>query len=306
MACGERIVVEADLDHPGKIRTFVTILVGLCLFTVPVQGDDLNWLDWSAIAPEIVVAKILGKEGRSIVAVTETVLKGDRSAGDEFLIHLRTANRNRMSHEPILRLLHGETYLLLLESTGPGENYPKYILSRGVRGARELPREGASGIVSAIEEFLAIHGLEDYDKVWERHEALLESTNPIVIEAMLSQFTKFRRGTTELIPTVMPLMSHPIPGIRAGSASLLGQILEETAGSAADVQPAVPGELIAMARGDNDIPARMAAIRAVAWIPGDGTQTVLEEISRKDPDQLVRYTAQKILLVKAEEGAARH
>gem|GEM_PF-6745666 len=210
-----------------------------------------RWLEWCATAPEVVVAKILGKEGRSIIAVTEKTLKGGRHPGEEFRIDLRKANRERMSHEAVLRLLHGESYLLLLEPAEQGKKkLPVYYLVRGVQGARRLPAEGAEGVLGALRAFIDLHRIEDYDRLWKRQAALLESTNPLVLQEILAQFIKFRRGGPAVAPAVLPLTAHPNPRIRAEAVTLLGQILEDTGGRLAMENPEVADELIAMAKGD--------------------------------------------------------
>lgn len=256
-----------------------------------------NYYEWTAVAPDVVVARVLGEEGRSPVAVAEQVLKGGLQPGQEFLLDLRDANRHRLSHRAKLRLLHGQRYLLLLEpDPDGGRKWPRYDLVRGVDGAEEMPAEGEEALLDAVRTFLALHRIEDYDRLWDRHADLLESVNPIVLRTVLEQYVKFRRGLPELIPSILPLTAHPAPDVRAGAATLIGQIYQDGLDGMEQGDPGVEGELIALARRDPEVDVRVAATIAVARLPGDAPYRVLRLISEEDPDQLVRYTAQKLLL----------
>jgi hypothetical protein len=108
------IVEDEELTCRTVART-----LGICLLALIAMGqaaaEGRNYYEWTAVAPEVVIATVLGEEGRSPVAVAEQVLKGDLAPGTEFLINLRAANKARLSHRAKLRLLHGERYLLLLE-----------------------------------------------------------------------------------------------------------------------------------------------------------------------------------------------
>jgi len=141
-----------------------------------------------------------------------------------------------------------------------------------------------------------LHDIEDHDRLWERHSDLLESVNPVVVRTVLEQYIKFRRGLPELIPSILPLAAHPAPDVRSGAVTLIGQIYEDSEALQVQDDPGVQGELIALARRDPAVVVRVAATIAVARLPGEGPGRILREISREDPDQLVRYTAQKLLL----------
>ncbi|MBD3866727.1 MAG: HEAT repeat domain-containing protein [Acidobacteria bacterium] len=275
--------------------------LGICLLALVAAGQAAaggrNYYEWTAVAPDVVIAKILGEEGRSPIAVAEQVLKGDLAPGQEFLVDLRTANKSRLSHRAKLRLLHGERYLLLLEHDPAGRRpWPLYSLVRGVDGAEELPREGEEALLDALRTFLVLHEIEDHDRLWERHSDLLESVNPIVLRTILDQYVKFSRGLPALIPSILPLAAHPAPDVRSGAVTLIGQIYRDREMGPEGDDSGVEGELIALARRDPAVDVRVAATIAVARLPGEGPVRILQQISREDPDQLVRYTAQKLLL----------
>ncbi len=282
------------------VRMFVYCLPVL-IATGITPADDWNYYEWTAVAPDVVVARILGEEGRSPVAVAEQVLKGGLEPGDEFLVDLKSANKARLSHRGKLRLLHGERYLMLMEQEPAGRRkWPLFSLVRGVDGAREIPREGEQAVLDAVRTFLVLHDIEDYDRRWERQSDLLESINPVVLRTVLEQFIKFRRGVPGQIPSILPLTAHPAPDVRSGAVTLIGQIYEDLDIETAQDDPGVEGELIALARRDPVVDVRVAATIAVAHLPGEGPVLILQQISREDPDQLVRYTAQKLLLEAAD------
>jgi hypothetical protein len=290
------VVEDEVLTCRTVARTF-----GFCLLALIAGGqaaaEGRNYYEWSAVAPEVVIATVLGEEGRSPVAVVEQVLKGDLAPGTEFLVDLRGANKARLSHRAKLRLLHGERYLLLLEQNTTGQRrWPLYSLVRGVDGAEQLPREGEKALLDALRVFLALHEIEDHDRLWERHSDLLESVNPIVLRTVLDQYVKFRRGQPALIPAILPLAAHPAPDVRSGAVTLIGQIYQDQAIEPDQEDPGVEGELIALARRDPAVDVRVAATIAVARLPGEDAVRILRQISLEDPDQLVRYTAQKLLL----------
>jgi len=291
------------MNVEGEVHTCRSIArnFGICLLAMvavsQVVAEGRNYYEWTAVAPDVVIAKVLGEEGRSPIAAVEQVLKGGLEPGVEFLIDLRDANKARLSHRTKLRLLHGERYLLLLDQDPTGrKRWPLYRLVRGVDGAKELPPEGEEALLDALRTFLELHEIEDHDRLWERHSDLLESVNPIVLRTVLEQYVKFRRGLPELVPSILPLAAHPAPDVRAGAVTLIGQIYQDEATGQEQEETAIEGELIALARRDPVVDVRIAATIAVARLPGEGALRVLQQISLEDPDQLVRYTAQKLLL----------
>ena len=288
-------------------RTVARLLV-MCAVALPGAGpasaENRNFYEWSSVAPDIVVARVLGEEGRLPIAVAENVLKGGLQPGDEFLIDIRSANKVRMSHRAKLRLLHGSRYLLLMErNTAARRKWPLYDLVRGVDGARDLPPEGEEALLNAVKTFISLHGIEDHDRLWERHSDLLESMNPVVLRTVLEQYVKFRRGLPHLIPAILPLMAHPSPDIRSRAVSLIGQIYEDGLAVPDQDDAAIEGELMALARRDGSTAVRIAATIAVSRLPGEEPVRVLQRIARDDPDQVVRYTAQKLLLEEKERAA---
>jgi hypothetical protein len=307
-------ILEADLrtrrESGGKATPSGAAAVAvfmLLAFPAAAQGGGgappMNLYEWIAVAPEVVVAHIISQEGRYVLAGVETVLRGEIVSGTEILINLREANRSRTSSQLPLRLLHGERYILLLESGD--RRKPKspvsHLISRGVDGAWLMPKEGEAAFVSAVTRFLEIQETGSYALMWERFEEELESSpNPLVLEAVLQMHLKFRRGDLDLLLTLEPLLDHPRPTIRARTADLAALILERAGSEPSDEVEGVLPVLLARARRDPSVEVRVSATRAVGSLDGDRIESVLREIADEDKEQAVRYAAERLLF---ERGA---
>ena len=132
---------------------------------------------------------------------------------------------------------------------------------------------------------------------WSRMSSpfLLEEREPILLTTALEQFQKFRRGDPELLLSLQPLLEHPDPGIREGAARLAGQILARYPSGEVTEEASLRSELISRARRDPEIDVRVAATGALSRFDDPAVEDVLEEISDNDPDQRVRYAAEKLL-----------
>jgi len=269
--------------------------------------DGRNLFDWSALAPVVVAGTCLGEDGRYFEFRIAQCLRGDAQPADVLNIDVREANRtrDRMLHPKPLRLDAGIDYVLLLERTGAAGR-DRYRLVRGVTGARELPLEGREAYLEALREFIVIQDSGSEELKWQRLGGLLGGSNPILIQTSLEQFLKFRRGDAELLLTLLPLLDHPQPPLRAESAQLIGQIVERQRerGTLEDDE-AVRAELIARATRDASVPVRVAATEALAAFPLELVDQVLVEIAETDPEQQVRYTAQLVRLARRRETGGK-
>jgi hypothetical protein len=271
------------------------------------EDDGRNLFDWSGVAPVVVAGTSLGEDGRTVEFRVARCLRGSVEAGAVLRIDVREANRSRdrMLRPRALRLDAGVDFVLLLEPAGGN----RYGIVRGVNGARELPLEGREAYLDALAELIVIQDADSEELRWRRLAALLQGTNPILIHTSLEQFLKFRRGEAELLLTLLPLLDHPQPQLRADAARLIGQVVERRRerGDPVDDE-AVRAELIARATRDDSVPVRVAATEALAAFPLALVDDVLVDIAESDPEQQVRYTAQLARLErrreKTEEQAA--
>jgi HEAT repeat protein len=131
---------------------------------------------------------------------------------------------------------------------------------------------------------------------------MIEETNPLLVETSLALFVKFRRADSSLLPSLRPLLDHPRDDFRTQAIVVIGQILERRGGVEGDDNSGLLAEIVGRARRDASVPVRAAATRALGAIRGPSMDEVLQEIARDDPEQAVRYEAERLLY---ERGAKR-
>lgn len=279
----------------------------LLLATPAVSAASLDLYEWSAVAPLVVSAQVVGESGRYVEVRVERALRGPLTSGSVVAVDLRTANRLRsMDVDPhALRLEPGRSYVLLLEGRSLDKGRAAYSLVRGVRGSLELPAEGDAVTLATLERVIAIQELHDEQLKWQQMTALLQDTNWLTLQTALDQFLKFRRGSAELLPVLAVLLDHPRPELRRRTALLAADVLRAAAGSDEGEERAkLRSALVARARRDEAVPVRVAATQALAGFVDDAADTVLREIATQDPEQEVRYAAVCILHDRAGAGAA--
>jgi hypothetical protein len=265
---------------------------------------ELNYYEWTAVAPVVVGGTSLGENGRYIEFRADYVLRGPLEAGEMIRIDLKDANRNRRrsDYPHALKMPEASDFIVVLNSshsTKSGER--AFRMARGVRSVRELPLEPREGLLEAIKMFVAIQDHKDDRMTWKLMGRMLEETNPLVVRIALEQMFKFRRGTLDELFSLRPLFDHPDPAIREQSARLAGQIIERNEAVDVPEEAALMAELIGVARRDDTVEPRVAATLALAAFGVERVETVLDEIAATDPDQNVRYSAEKILLEYRQE-----
>jgi hypothetical protein len=256
-----------------------------------------NLFEWSAVAPVVVAAHSLGENGKFVEMRVEHVFRGDIAEGTILNLDLKQANRtrNRNLSPRSLNLDAGVDFLLLLEPSERSGKRMTYAMVRGVDGARELPAEGFQAIFSALARFIEIQDTKSDSMTWDRLAQLLEEPEPILLITALEQFQKFRRGEPDLLLSLQPLLEHPDPEVREGAARLVGQILGRHREEEIFEEAALRVELVSRARRDPEVGVRIAATVALSRFDDQAAEEVLEQISDTDPEQEVRYTAEKIL-----------
>ncbi len=290
------------------MRVVPTLAVVLAAASpVPVAGAPQNLYDWIAPAPIVLTGERVGSADRQVTVRVRDVLRGEVAPGTTIRVALRQANRSRDRdlHPAGIQLRPGVSYTLLLEPGGAGKRgtEPAYELVRGVQGVRALPAEGAEALVGALATLVAIQAQSDDRRSWEEIHALLERGEPLLIETALDLHVKFRRGDAGLIDTLRPLLEHPAAAIRERAAGLLGQILGRPRDEPGAEVAALRDELAARARRDPATPVRLAAVRALDALGGEGVLTLLDRIADDDPDQDVRLLAEALALER-RRGAA--
>jgi len=270
---------------------------------------ELNLFEWTAVAPIVVEGEVLGEEGRNVVLHVGRVFRGEVETSTNIRINVKHANRNRSRNADFkaLKLKPGGSYVMLLQD-GPRNRDGSpgaFLLARGVRGARETPDEGFITMFAALEQFIEIQDRKSEQVTWRRFGEMLEQRNPILLQTALDQFLKFHRGNFEVLFSVRPLLDHPDHEIRERAARLIGQIITHRRDASVPEESALRSELIASARRDRSIPVRMAATEALGQFHDGRIVEVLEEIADTDPEQEVRYTAEKLLYERRLDQARR-
>jgi hypothetical protein len=224
-------------------------------------------------------------------------IRGEIEPGTMVRVRVRKANLERPDEMESVKVEEGDLYFVLLEevSAKDPDELRTFELVRGTRGFREVPNEGWEPIVEAATLFAQIQDADDHDLAWHRFGLMLEETNPHLIEVALLQHLRYRRGDPEHLPIVRPLFDHPRPAIRILALRLCGLILERFPGDAVSDREEVQTEIIGLARSDPAMDVRIAATEALAALRQPGIELVMEEISRDDPDQEVRYAAERVL-----------
>jgi HEAT repeat protein len=268
----------------------------------PPEQVRLGLYEWMATSPTVIAADIVADDGRYVQAVAKSAIKGDVAAGAVTLIDLRQANRDREPGAAALDLVKGRAYVLLLKPStrGKKEPHPVFDLVRGVRGSRALPPEGSAATIAALVQLAAVQERNDDEFLWSSLPAFLEDDNPVLVDAALELYVKFRRESVALLPVVSPLLENPRPDVRRRAAVIVGRALARAGATELPERSELVAELTGRARRDDDVSVRGAATNALGALPDSGIEETLRAIARDDPDQDVRFDAEKAIFERSQ------
>jgi hypothetical protein len=307
-------------DYPDRMSVFARMrFVGTMLVAAGASGGAfavtepppdpvrLGLYEWMGTAPIVISAEILVDDGKFVQAVSRTTIKGGLAEGTVVLVDLKRVNRDREVGVRPLDLAKGHAYLLLLKPSGrdPKDPHPLFDLVRGLTGARELPAEGAAAVVDAAIRLAKIQERKNDALLWASVQDLLDDPNPVLVDAALELVIKFRRESADLIPVVAPLLESPRPDIRRRAVLLVGRVLAKPGTESLPERGAMIGELTGRARRDDDAEVRQTATAALAILPDAGIDETLRTIGQDDPDQNVRFEAEKALYERKQNAALR-
>ena len=265
-----------------------------------------NLYEWIATAPVLVVGPVRRDDTRYLELEVKRSFRGRVQAGSILRVDLKHANREREVGHPPLEMERGKIYLVLLRPA-PGVSKrgpPVYRLVRGCDGASTIPAETEEAWLDATTRLAEIQDRKDELSAWRSFARMLEETNPILVETALELFLKFRRGDASLLPAVRPLLDHPRHDFRERAAQLLGQVIVRSHDEPLPDLEEIQSELIAHARRDDSTDVRVAATRSLGSLQNQGIEEVLSEIAREDPDQSVRYEAERVLFERRTTSPA--
>ena len=173
-----------------------------------------------------------------------------------------------------------------------------FTLFKGRQGRMTLPSEGPEIVLEAIRRLARIGGLDAASQVAELR-ALLDSPNPFLLEASLSELERLRVADSSLLPKMIVLLGSPSPTLRSHALRLLGQIFGSERGTGDEVLDDARAALLAVlerAHNDRDESVRVQAVAAVAaWPNRHEVEGDLRAIAHADGAQAVRYEAEKAL-----------
>lgn len=267
--------------------------------------DEMSLFDWLGTAPIVVAAQNIDTYGKFAEFRIERPLRGELLPEQVIRVGVRWANRdrNRELDKEALRFEAGGRYLLLLapaQMKQKDHSKPAFGLVRGVNGAREIPAEGATPLLEAANEFIQLQHANDDQMTWRRLAEMLQATNPVLLDAALDQYLKFRRGEIRDLESLRPLIAHPVAETRIRALTVSAQILEKAADEPLPDAEPLRVEFLGRARRDDDPRVRSAAVEALSRLEQPDVDRLLEEIARDDPDQGVRYVAERRLLERKE------
>ena len=271
----------------------------------PPDPARLGLYEWMATAPIVIAADVVADDGKFVRAITRTAIKGGLASEAVALVDLRQANRERADGTAALDLAKGRSYVLLLKASSRGkhEPYPVFDLVRGIGGAKALPPEGSAATIAALVRLAAVQERNNDDFLWASLPDFLQDQNPVLVDAALELYVKFRRGSATLVPVLQPLLEDPRPDVRRRSALVLGRVLQRAGVTDVPERSEVIGELSGRARRDDDATVRREAVSALASLPDPGIDETLRAIARDDPDQDVRFEAEKSLFERSQAAA---
>jgi len=273
----------------------------------PPEPVRLGLYEWMAVAPIVIAAEIIEDDATFVRAIARATMKGGLSVGAVALIDLRQANRNREDGTPRVDLVKGRTYLLLLKasSRGKSEPHPVFDLVRGTRGAKALPVEGSAATIDAAARLAEIQERKNDDLLWGTLPVFLEDANPVLVDAALDLYVKFHREGVALVSILQPLLEHPRPDFRQRAALLLGRVLVRTGAAEVPERAQLVAALTGRARRDDTVSVRREAASALAALPDAGIDETLQTIARDDPDQDVRFEAEKSVYERSHGRAPK-
>jgi hypothetical protein len=236
---------------------------------------------------------------RAGVGVVEA-LRGSVPA-DRIWVTFRLENLNRLPGSPKVEFVVGTESILIVEAetdeAGRAKGADRYVLVEGARSKIDLPSEGAPALIDAVRRIIAIQALKDQNETWEAHRALLAEKNPHLVRTGFEEVLKFRLGREDLVVPLLGHLSGPSPEFRSLSLRVIGQIFATGRRTGVEIPSSalLASEALARARGDQEAPVRVEAVRALRKLGRSTLVDPLRGIAGSDPSQMVRYEAEVAL-----------
>ena len=288
---------EAVVRARRLVLAVVIGAAGIYAATAANDPDEMTLYDWMYPASAVVAGRVLDEAGKLTDVQVDEVFRGEIEPGSVIGVNVKKANRYREDFQHRLKLDGDHAYLFLLKPVPPDDpgDRVSYLLVRGVNGTREIPPEGASAFLDATRQLAQLQAVNSDELHWHTLGRMLEENNRYLLLTALDEFLKFRRENPELVLRGRPLLQHPRPDIRQRALELCGRILARFPRDQVADAEGLEMEIIGLARRDPSPDVRIAATHALAGLADASVEEVWEEISQDDPDQRVRYAAERLL-----------
>jgi len=283
-----------------------TILSGgaPCFAQLGPAPEPLNL--FQLIARSDLVALVKVRNGSLKYAMVDLVeaLKGT-PPGPRLRIAFRDFNFTRGANEEMIVFPDGQQEILFLvpyKTPRRKKDIEKFkdlfTLYKGRQGRITLPAEGPGIVLDAIRELSKISSLDAARQV-EALRRLLDSPNPFLLEASLSEIERLRVADTPLLAKLVTFLVSPSEGLKTRSLRVIAQVFgsEGPSGdSALDEARAALAAVLERARNDSAESVRVQAVAAMAaWPRRVDVEGDLRAIAGTDQAQAVRYEAEKAL-----------
>ena len=238
-----------------------------------------------------------GEQRYAQVRIKET-LRGAAPA-EALRIDFRDLNLQLRGQE-LVTFREGEEYVLFLEK--PSWRKPKeknrdiYAMYHGRRGRLLLPPEGRGIPLEAARLLAGLVDRPPEDQV-DGLRALMIRPNPVLREAALEELRRMNACSIADLGALSLLARDPLPAIRGRAIATIGDVLKDPGDELAQEARRAALELC-RERARNDLvgAVRVEAIRALgSWQEHPDVVPDLRAIAGIDPDQSVRYEAERIL-----------
>jgi hypothetical protein len=268
------------------------------------EPEPLNLFQLVARADLVTLVVVLeGSLKYAFVDVLEA-LKGS-PPGPRLRIAFRDFNFTRGPGQDMIVFPNGQKEILFLvpyKTSVRKKDIEKFkdlfTLFKGRQGRMTLPAEGPEIVLHAVRRLAQIGGLDAASQVAELR-GLLDSSNPFLLEASLSEIERLRVADPSLLSRMIPFLGSPSPTLRSHSLRLIAQVFGSEHGTGDEVLDDARVALLAVlerAHNDGDESVRVQAVAAVAaWPNRHEVEGDLRAIAGADRAQAVRYEAERAL-----------
>jgi len=275
-----------------------------CLAQLGPAPEPLNL--FQLIARSDLVALVEVRNGTLKYAMVDLVeaLKG-KAPAPHLRIAFRDFNFRRGPQDDVIVFPNGQEEVLFLvpyKTPRRKKDIEKFkdlfTLYQGRQGRITLPAEGSGIVLEAIRALAQISQFDAARQI-EALRGLLDTSNPFLLEASLSEIERLRAADPAILAKLVSFLASSSPALKTRSLRVIGQVFGSGADrgdEALDEARAALAAVLERARNDSNESVRVQAVAAVAeWPKRRDVEGDLRAIAGTDQAQAVRYEAEKAL-----------